>query len=1002
MTEVVNLDSLRSSIVHDHGEIPLSESLALEWCKNSGFNQGVWNLSSLSISGSGQLISNSTDIIINSLQAVMIQLVPTNDPMIIAIEPYKDALDKTYLKLRDALQFEKLISNLLIWTKLKPEGLSKKWTYEKSIVDSDKSYGNELLVCRFKVYGPIPSKVKNLNIVQGPAVPFPNGEINTGNPPNEDWFMAMGHLKPNGMLDLLLESDGSLLYSINVSILFNSEIRQPDHSIFQNSNILYLGFINELRSLNSIKPLQIIPDQSKQFIVPSSKGNVTKTDLINYQNTTRIIIEFPLHIDLEDWFVTVSSFTKREYIADTRRFLKSKRLRTLQKVQVDIVEAKFDDTESFHKRKLYTELVLWNSPWFRTSIVETYKDNSFWRETFKFDLPISTQYFQLLIKESTFNEEYKKSDKVIGTLYVTPDMLDPLKAKDIDRLTIFDSNNYSIGKMLINLNQTRYFILPLEEYKIFEKMIINVPFEELIDFIKPLANTLERLEEYSIMFVDIFQTLDKENEWLLALMDHELHPVDALIRSNRMKGNQPNKTVNMFNTLFRGNSMLTKSLEKFNFRVGQEYLEKTIGEFVNKVSLEAFDCEIDPRMIEVDDEEEKQKILADHNEKLMNYVSEIWNMINETSNDLPKPIKTQMTKFRLKIENSVEPTDTITPLNSLSLFIFLRFFCPAILNPKLFYLTKNHQTGDVQRTLTLITKILLSLANRSAFVEHKEPYLMSFNSFISDNETKMLEYFDKITDRKLDFQPKILELSDDVTRPSLNIPKEISEELPTNPYMIDKYLRIVELINLISAHRLESRKNSSSSATRPNLRKSVVSSLSSEQLYKIHTIEDHDENFFSDIEEIDDQNLIKADNFIKNLLESSDDFDDLVKSNLKLQDLQNQANLILIKTDKLVSYLSRLELPRTHDWSSFADEILSTCFVNSLNKKIYLSDDISKVDHSKYKSIKDGGLNLKISAKNSHSKVSNGIIRSASTSTFKLGESKRNPFRKFFGKKNNI
>ncbi|MDL2082341.1 hypothetical protein QNN03_38695, partial [Streptomyces sp. GXMU-J15] len=49
---------------------------------------------------------------------------------------------------------------------------------------------------------------------------------------SEGWFYAMGVLKSDGILNFITELDGTLLYSVDMTTIFSSEIRQVHHSIF--------------------------------------------------------------------------------------------------------------------------------------------------------------------------------------------------------------------------------------------------------------------------------------------------------------------------------------------------------------------------------------------------------------------------------------------------------------------------------------------------------------------------------------------------------------------------------------------------------------------------------------------------------------------------------------------------------------------------------------------------------------------------------------------------
>lgn len=80
----------------------------------------------------------------------------------------------------------------------------------------------------------------------------------------------------------------------------------------------------------------------------------------------------------------------------------------------------------------------------------------------------------------------------------------------------------------------------------------------------------------------------------------------------------------------------------------------------------------------------------------------------------------------------------------MSAFIFLRFFVPAVLNPKLFGLVANPPDPKSQRTLTLIAKTLQGLANFAAFGQ-KEPWMLPMNSFVQDNTTAFVDFIEHIS-----------------------------------------------------------------------------------------------------------------------------------------------------------------------------------------------------------------------------------------------------------------
>jgi len=76
-------------------------------------------------------------------------------------------------------------------------------------------------------------------------------------------------------------------------------------------------------------------------------------------------------------------------------------------------------------------------------------------------------------------------------------------------------------------------------------------------------------------------------------------------------------------------------------------------------------------------------------------------------------------------------------------FLFLRFFCPAVLGPKLFNLMDSFADPKTSRTFTLLSKILQNLANLVEF-GLKEPYMAAINPFVENNIPNMRSFLDRI------------------------------------------------------------------------------------------------------------------------------------------------------------------------------------------------------------------------------------------------------------------
>jgi hypothetical protein len=89
------------------------------------------------------------------------------------------------------------------------------------------------------------------------------------------------------------------------------------------------------------------------------------------------------------------------------------------------------------------------------------------------------------------------------------------------------------------------------------------------------------------------------------------------------------------------------------------------------------------------------------------------------------------------------PNQPYTRYTGISGFIFLRFFVPAVIAPRLFKLECNCDIATL-RTLTLIGKTVQSLSNLVEF-SMKEPYMGCMNPFIRSRFEEMKLYIDRIS-----------------------------------------------------------------------------------------------------------------------------------------------------------------------------------------------------------------------------------------------------------------
>ncbi|KAI8822960.1 uncharacterized protein EV422DRAFT_577310 [Fimicolochytrium jonesii] len=195
------------------------------------------------------------------------------------------------------------------------------------------------------------------------------------------------------------------------------------------------------------------------------------------------------------------------------------------------------------------------------------------------------------------------------------------------------------------------------------------------------------------------------------------------------------------NTLFRGNSMASKAIDVYMRYLGKAYLKNTLGEIIKMIVSKKIQLEVDPLKLDKPEEIEKnKKILLDLNQRILNAIYDTRFAIPAQWRAIFSHIKTQVTqKF---------PDNPTVQYTAVTGFIFLRFFAPSILGPRLFDLVDEYIEPKTSRTLTLLAKNLQALANLISFGD-KEPYMKDMNQFLETNKEKMKLYVDGIAAKEL-------------------------------------------------------------------------------------------------------------------------------------------------------------------------------------------------------------------------------------------------------------
>lgn len=193
------------------------------------------------------------------------------------------------------------------------------------------------------------------------------------------------------------------------------------------------------------------------------------------------------------------------------------------------------------------------------------------------------------------------------------------------------------------------------------------------------------------------------------------------------------------NTIFRGNTLVSKMMDEAMKLAGLHYLHNTLRPSLDLVFQEHKPCEIDPTRV-------KDPAAIETNlNNLKEYVENIFQAITTSALHCPV-LMCQMFHDLKELASTHFPDNKEVRYSVISGFIFLRFFAPAILGPKLFDLTTEQIDSQTNRTLTLISKTIQSLGNlvscRSAQQTCKEAYMSAlYKAFCTEKHIQAVRQF---------------------------------------------------------------------------------------------------------------------------------------------------------------------------------------------------------------------------------------------------------------------
>ena len=195
--------------------------------------------------------------------------------------------------------------------------------------------------------------------------------------------------------------------------------------------------------------------------------------------------------------------------------------------------------------------------------------------------------------------------------------------------------------------------------------------------------------------------------------------------------------------LLRRNCVATKMLSVYAKWKGSEYLKSTLQEVLRRLILSSdkLDLELDPARITSSEELQRNALQLQLVTKV--FIDNIVNSADKIPYSFRKICNTIMT--------AVTPRFPEAKFTAVGAFIFLRFFCPAIVAPDSEGLIAAPPSKEMRRGLLLIAKVVQNLANNVLF-GIKEPYMLAINDFLTQNIFRITAFLKDISS-----PPKVVE-----------------------------------------------------------------------------------------------------------------------------------------------------------------------------------------------------------------------------------------------------
>jgi hypothetical protein len=640
------------------------------------------------------------------------------------------------------------------------------------------------------------------------------------------WRRVSCILQDNGELKLFTENDVTLLSVIQLSQLSRCAIQRLDKSVLDEeySIAIFPQYTSTSTQLSIFRPVYIALESRltyevwfcllKAFSIPEIYGPQNAENSDEYDDSGVLLENTPT---TNDMFRIEKTLNMRVVEAKIRRPAAPKS----DAVQSGRHSVKMEQQDP-SIGDYFAEVILDSEVRART-ITKFDTRNPFWREDCEFlDLPTYLPRLSVVLKKIEHGEpathgsqssssvhvpDSHQTEVACGTVNVPIEKLQ--HSKDSEAWwSILDEKQEPIGEMFLKIRHEELVVLLARDYQPISELLHRFNAGLTVQIAQAIPTRLRHLSE---ILLNIFQVSGHAGEWLKTLAEDEIDgigketPVHRLPRWSRRVGS--NESLSSFdrefsvrdmgkslqgeaNLLFRGNSLLTQALDFHMRRLGKEFLEEVLSEKILEINALNPDCEVDPSRLGHGEDVSKNWT------QLTALTKTVWESIAESAHRCPPELRQILKYIRAVAEDRYGDFLRTVAYTSVSGFLFLRFFCPALLNPKLFGLLRDHPQPKAQRTLTLIAKSLQALANLSTFGQ-KEEWMEPMNRFLASHRQAVKDYIDAICAIPSERNTFALPASYSTPITILaRLPPTSREGFPSLPYLIDHARNFAALVKL--------------------------------------------------------------------------------------------------------------------------------------------------------------------------------------------------------------